>query len=89
MSRFGRGINEGVRVTQGQIVGYLGASGLATGPHLHYEVVVNGHYVDPMRVKLARTRQFDGKMLNEFKRERDRIDSLMAKAPDARRVAGP
>ena len=63
MSRFGRGINEGVRVKQGQIVGYLGASGLATGPHLHYEVIVNGHYVDPMRVKLARTRQFDGKML--------------------------
>jgi murein DD-endopeptidase MepM/ murein hydrolase activator NlpD len=89
MSRFGRGINEGVRVTQGQIVGYLGASGLATGPHLHYEVIVNGHYVDPMRVKLARTRQFDGKMLGEFKRERDRIDGLMAKAPDSTRVAGP
>jgi murein DD-endopeptidase MepM/ murein hydrolase activator NlpD len=89
MSGFGRGINEGVRVTQGQIVGYLGASGLATGPHLHYEVIVNGHYVDPMRVKLARTRQFDGKMLSEFKHERDRIDGLMAKAPDATRVAGP
>jgi murein DD-endopeptidase MepM/ murein hydrolase activator NlpD len=89
MSRFGRGINEGVRVTQGQIVGYLGASGLATGPHLHYEVIVNGHFVDPMRVKLARTRQFDGKMLSEFKHERDRIDGLMAKAPDSTRVAGP
>ena len=41
-----------------------------------------------MRVKLARTRQFDGKVLAEFKRERDRIDGLMAKAPDATRVAG-
>lgn len=89
MSAFGRGIKEGVHVSQGQIVGYLGASGLATGPHLHYEVIVNGHYVDPMRVKLARTRQFDGRLLSDFKRERDRIDALMAKAPNATRVAGP
>ncbi len=88
MSAFGRGIKEGINVSQGQIVGYLGASGLATGPHLHYEVIVNGHYVDPMRVKLARTRQFDGKLLVAFKRERDRIDALMAKAPNATRLAG-
>ncbi|HUO53994.1 MAG TPA: M23 family metallopeptidase, partial [Rhodoblastus sp.] len=88
MSRFGRGISEGVHVTQGQIVGYLGASGLATGPHLHYEVIVNGHYVDPMRVKLARTRQVDRSEMGEFKHERDRIDALMAKAPNATRVAG-
>ncbi|MGP0107157.1 M23 family metallopeptidase, partial [Rhodoblastus sp.] len=89
MSRFGRGITEGVHVRQGQIVGYLGASGLATGPHLHYEVIVNGHYVDPMRVKLARTREIDSQELPIFERERDQIDSLMAKAPSAARVAGP
>ncbi|MCI4678138.1 M23 family metallopeptidase [Rhodoblastus acidophilus] len=88
MSRFGRGIVAGVHVNQGQIVGYLGASGLATGPHLHYEVIVNGHYVDPMRVKLARTRQVDSQDIAEFKHERDRIDNLMAKAPTATRVAG-
>ena len=89
MSGFGRGIKEGMHINQGQIVGYLGASGLATGPHLHYEVIVNGHYVDPMRVKLARTRQVDGKQLSDFKHERDRIDGLMAKATNATRVAGP
>ena len=87
MSGFARGIKEGVRVRQGQTIGYLGSSGLSTGPHLHYEVMVNSHFVDPMRVKLARTREMDGKMLADFKRERDRIDALMAKAPNATRVA--
>jgi murein DD-endopeptidase MepM/ murein hydrolase activator NlpD len=86
MSGFARGVAEGVRVKQGQVVGFLGSSGLSTGPHLHYEVMVNGHFVDPMRVKLARTREFDGKLLTEFKRERDRIDQLMAKAPNNPKV---
>ncbi len=81
MSGFARGIVQGVRVTQGQTIGYLGQSGLATGPHLHYEVIINGNFVDPMAIKLARTREFDGKMLAAFKRERERIDQLMAQAP--------
>ena len=55
--------SQGVRVTQGQVVGYLGQTGLATGPHLHYEVIINGNFVDPMAIKLARTREFDGQML--------------------------
>ncbi len=83
MTGFARGIVDGVRVRQGQVVGYLGQTGLATGPHLHYEVIVNGHFVDPMRVKLARTREMDGKALADFKHERDRIDTLMATAPNA------
>jgi murein DD-endopeptidase MepM/ murein hydrolase activator NlpD len=83
MSGFARGIVPGARVTQGQVVGYLGQSGLATGPHLHYEVIINGNFVDPMAIKLARTREFDGRMLGAFKRERDRIDQLMAQAPSA------
>jgi len=82
LSGFARRIAEGTRVKQGQVVGFLGSSGLSTGPHLHYEVMVNGHFVDPMRVKLARTREFDGRLLAEFKRERERIDGLMAKAPN-------
>ena len=83
MSGFGRGIAAGVRVTQGEIVGYLGQSGLATGPHLHYEVIINGNFVDPMAIKLARTREFDGPMLAQFRKERERIDQLMAQAPNA------
>ncbi|MCX7899285.1 MAG: M23 family metallopeptidase [Methylocystis sp.] len=83
MSGFARGVTEGVRIKQGQVVGFLGSTGLSTGPHLHYEVMVNGHFVDPMRVKLARTREIEGRMLAEFKRERDRIDALMAKAPNS------
>ncbi len=83
LSAFARGIKEGERVRQGQVIGYLGQSGLATGPHLHYEVLVNGHFVDPMRVKLARTREMSGRMLVDFEHERDRINAVLAKAPNA------
>ena len=82
MVGFARGITEGVRVRQGQVIGYLGQTGLATGPHLHYEVIVNDHFVDPMRVKLSQTRELDGRKLGDFKREHDRIGALMANAPN-------
>ena len=87
MTGFARGITEGTRVRQGQVVGFLGATGLATGPHLHYEVIVNGSFVDPLRIRLARTKALNGRQVADFRRERERIDSLMAKAPNATRVA--
>lgn len=83
LSGFARGITEGAHVRQGQTVGYLGQTGLATGPHLHYEVMINGRFVDPMKVKLARTREFDGRMLALFQKERERIDELLTHAPNA------
>ena len=83
MSAFAKGMEPGARVTQGQVVGYLGQSGLATGPHLHYEIIINGNFVDPLGIKLARTREFDGKMLSLFKKEKGRIDGLIAQAPNA------
>ena len=87
MSGFARGVTPGARIRQGAAVGFVGSTGSSTGAHLHYEILVNGHFVDPMRVKLARTREFDGRLLGDFKRERDRIEGLMAKAPNATKVA--
>ena len=76
-SGFAEGIRPGVRVRQGQIIGYLGQTGLATGPHLHYEVMVNGTKVDPMRVRLPVGKVLKGDDLVAFKRERERIDDLL------------
>jgi murein DD-endopeptidase MepM/ murein hydrolase activator NlpD len=87
MSGFARGITAGVRVQQGQVVGFLGSTGLSTGPHLHYEVIVNGNFVDPLRIRLARTRELTGRQIAEFRRERERIDELIARAPNAQRFA--
>ncbi len=79
LSGFARGISEGARVRQGQVIGYLGNSGLSTGPHLHYEVMVNGRFVDPMRVRVPRGRELAGPMLAAFRAERERIDNLMTR----------
>jgi len=81
MSAFGRGIKDGVTVRQGQVIGYLGSSGLSTGPHLHYEVMINERHVDPLAIKLPRGRELDGSNLAEFKRQREQIDQALKKAP--------
>ena len=76
-SRIANGIKPGVRVRQGQVIGYVGTTGLSTGAHLHYELMVNKRKVDPMRVRLPVGRVLKGKQLEAFMHERGRIDELL------------
>jgi len=78
MTAFARGIEPGVKVRQGQLIGYVGSTGHSTGPHVHYEILVNGRFVDPMRIKLPRGRVLDGAVLASFERERDKVDNMMS-----------
>jgi murein DD-endopeptidase MepM/ murein hydrolase activator NlpD len=81
MSAFARGIDENSRVRQGQVIGFVGSTGLSTGSHVHYEIRVNGRFVDPMRIKLPRGRELQGPILNAFEAERERLDGIMARKP--------
>jgi murein DD-endopeptidase MepM/ murein hydrolase activator NlpD len=81
MSAYARGIEEGKHVRQGQVIGFVGSTGLSTGSHVHFEIRVNGRFVDPMRIKLPRGRELQGKVLAEFEQERERLDSIMARKP--------
>ena len=76
MSKFGRGIKEGVRVKQGQIIGYVGSTGMSTGPHLHYEVIVNGRKINSQKLKLPSGKILKGEARTLFEIEKIKIDVL-------------
>jgi murein DD-endopeptidase MepM/ murein hydrolase activator NlpD len=87
LSRFAPGLHVGSRVRQGQVVAYSGMTGMATGPHLHYEIRIGGNQVNPASVKVATGRRLFGRDLRDFLVERLHIDSELASMPLESKVA--
>ncbi len=81
LSRYADGLAPGVDVKQGQVIGYVGSTGFSTGPHCHYEILVNNKFVNPMTIQVPRGLQLTGKQLASFQRERTRIDTLRQMDP--------
>jgi murein DD-endopeptidase MepM/ murein hydrolase activator NlpD len=76
LSKFARGIKKGVRVKQGQIIGYVGSTGLSTGPHLHYEVIENGIKINSQKLKLPSGKILKGKSRKLFEVNKIKTDVL-------------
>jgi murein DD-endopeptidase MepM/ murein hydrolase activator NlpD len=77
-SAIAKGVVPGAKVVQGQVIGFIGSTGMATGAHLHYELIVNGTKVDPLRIRLPGGKSLDGDALAKFEDERKRIDTLLS-----------
>lgn len=89
LSRLGRGVRPGVRVEQGQTIGYVGTTGLSTAPHLHYEFLRNGRQVNPARLDLPKAEPVPEADLDRFRAERDAALRLLGRLAPGARIAGP
>ena len=76
MSKFARGIKKGIRVNQGQTIGYVGSTGMSTGPHLHYEVIKNGVKINSQTLKMPSGKKLKGKLRENFELSKIKIDVL-------------
>jgi murein DD-endopeptidase MepM/ murein hydrolase activator NlpD len=87
LSRFAPGMRKGAKVRQGQVFAYSGMTGMATGPHLHYETFVNNVQVNPLTLKMAQGRILAGRLLQLFKEKRLEIENQLANTPLEAKVA--
>jgi murein DD-endopeptidase MepM/ murein hydrolase activator NlpD len=77
LSRYAKNIRNGIRVRQGDIIGYVGSTGLSTGSHLHFEFYQNGRYIDPLGKKFPTADPVPSDLLGQFKNETPRLISLL------------
>ncbi|MBY7649453.1 MAG: M23 family peptidase [Candidatus Liberibacter europaeus] len=81
-----KNVKTGVTVKQGQVIGWVGTTGLSTGPHLHYELIVNGIKVDSMKIRIPEGYSLEGEMLNRFIIEKRRINSLLINEERSKKI---
>jgi murein DD-endopeptidase MepM/ murein hydrolase activator NlpD len=88
LSRFAKGLKKGTRVTQGDVIGYVGMTGLATGPHLDYRVSENGKWLNPLKLKSITPDPLHGESLRQFRSSVARLQPHLA-APESDRQKNP